>query len=313
MCAEHQQNEYENLRELLRGIVGACPDIKENPDAVDYDFLVPHRFTPAQCDCLKDFGLLSARMLTESLRKVLGATMQITLLSVTEEFAKLQKTKDKCFRIALTLKEQIMGWLELPSPTALAWIIQLLGGIVDDKIHQEKSLSTLESGLLLDISKRVFKAVSTASQESDGPEISYQPSVQSIPIDLNIEEDIIEFCRLTFKSSKTDEELTFSLVFLSTILEPIAGLIRPEKKSPDDITLEMQEHIYEIPMTIEVQLDEVDIPLRDIASLETGDVLLLNKQINEPVDIIISGKKIMKGLPVQYKGRYGVQTQEAKV
>ena len=44
--------------------------------------------------------------------------------------------------------------------------------------------------------------------------------------------------------------------------------------------------------------------------LEIGDVLLLNKQIGEPVDILISDKKIMKGLPVQYKGRYGVQTQE---
>lgn len=309
MCAEHQLSEYELLRELLKGIIGACPDVKENPDAIDYDFFVPHHFTPPQREFLNDFGLLAARKLTDSLKKVLGPTMQVALLGVSEEFAQLQKSEGKCFRIALTLKDKIMGWLELPSPTAMTWITQILGGIVDDKINQERALSSLEIDLLLDVSKRVFKAISIASEESDGPEIDYQPNVQSSPIDLDTQDDIIEFCRLTFQPSGTDVELTFSMIILSEALEPIAKLIPPKVSPPEEVKLEMQEHLYEISMAIEVQLDEVDIVLRDIASLAVGDVLLLNKQTNEPVDILISGKKIMKGLPVQYKGRYGVQIQ----
>ncbi len=310
MCAEHQQNEYEFLRELLQGIIGACPDVKENPDAEDYNLLIPHRFTPEQREALNNFGLLAARLITKSLKQVLSPATQVSLISVTEEYYKGQKTEGKCFRIALVLEGQVMGWLELPSPTSLAWITQLLGGMVDDKINQEKALSTLESGLLLDVSERVFKAISTASQESNGPEIIFQPIVQETPIDLDIKDNIIEFCRLTFQSSEAENELNFSVVFLSAVLEPIAGLIRPAKKSPDEVRQDLQEHLDEVSMSIKVQLDEVNITLRDIASLKDGDVLLLSKRISEPVDILVSDKKIMKGLPVQYKGRYGVQTQE---
>ena len=73
----------------------------------------------------------------------------------------------------------------------------------------------------------------------------------------------------------------------------------------------MQEHINNVSMEVQVQLDEIEVSLKDIASLAVGDVLLLNKRIKEPVDVIISGKKIIKGLPVQYKGQYAVQTLEA--
>lgn len=310
MCADSQQpDEHEPMRQLLLGIVGACPDLKDNPEAEDYDFLVPHRFTPAHRRGLSDFGELAARMITVSLRQVLGPATQVTLSDISEEYAEYQKTEGRCFKIAIIVDERIMGWLELPSPTALAWITQLLGGVLDDTINQERNLSALESDLLVDVSKRLFEAVSTASQESDGPAVGFQPDVQSAPIDLDIEEDSIEFCRLKFQSSSSDVKLSFSLVFFSTILESIAGLIRPEKKSPEEVRIEMQDHIEKVTMSVKVRLDKVNVPLREIASLAHGDVLLLNTRINEPIDVIVSGNKIMKGLPVQHAGYYGVHVQ----
>ena len=118
MSAEHESTEYENLREVLKGIIGACPEVKDVPEAVDYDLLIPHRFTPQHQECLTDFGSLSAKLLTSALGQEMGQTLEINFHSIDEEYAEKQKATEKSFRVPLTLEEQIIGWLELPSPSS---------------------------------------------------------------------------------------------------------------------------------------------------------------------------------------------------
>ena len=306
--AAAQQND-DMLRELLRGIVGACPDVEENPDVRDYDFSQPHRFTPEHRERLDEFGQLAARTMTASLKKMLGSGTKIKFIGLCEEYAKRQDTAGQCFRIPVTVAERVVAWLELPSPTALAWITQLLGGIVDDSINQPRSLSSLESDLLVDISTKVLAAIDGASQESAGPAMELRPSVESLPVEVEIDEELIEFCRLTFQPVNSEAELSFALVVFSDIVEPVAGLVRPEQLPPAETQADMQEHIEKVTVSVKAQLDEVDLILQDIALLSQGDVLMLGLRVGEPIDVITSGKKIMKGLPVQNTGRYGVQIQ----
>ncbi|RKY27637.1 MAG: hypothetical protein DRP83_02025 [Planctomycetota bacterium] len=306
--AAAQQND-DMLRELLRGIVGACPDVEENPDVRDYDFLQPHRFTPEHLERLDEFGQLAARMMTASLKKLLGPATEIKFLALAEEYAQRQDAASPCFRIPITVAERVVAWLELPSPTALAWITQLLGGIVDDSINQPRSLSSLESDLLVDISTKVLAAIDGASQESAGPAMELRPSVESLPVEVEIDEEVVEFCRLTFQPVNPEAELSFALVVFSDVVEPIAGLARPEPLAPAETQADMREHIERVTVSVKARLDEVDLMLQDIALLSQGDVLMLGLRVGEPIDVIISGKKIMKGLPVQNTGRYGVQIQ----
>ncbi len=306
--AAAQQND-DMLRELLRGIVGACPDVEENPDVRDYDFLQPHRFTPEHLERLDEFGQLAARMMTASLKKLLGPATEIKFLALAEEYAQRQDAASPCFRIPITVAERVVAWLELPSPTALAWITQLLGGIVDDSINQPRSLSSLESDLLVDISTKVLAAIDGASQESAGPAMELRPSVESLPVEVEIDEEVVEFCRLTFQPVNPEAELSFALVVFSDVVEPIAGLARPEPLAPAETQADMREHIERVTVSVKARLDEVDLMLQDIALLSQGDVLMLGLRVGEPIDVITSGKKIMKGLPVQNTGRYGVQIQ----
>jgi len=306
--AAAQQND-DMLRELLRGIVGACPDVEENPDVRDYDFLQPHRFTPEHLERLDEFGQLAARMMTASLKKLLGPATEIKFLALAEEYAQRQDAASPCFRIPITVAERVVAWLELPSPTALAWITQLLGGIVDDSINQPRSLSSLESDLLVDISTKVLAAIDGASQESAGPAMELRPSLEALPGEGEIDGEVVEFCRLTFQPVNPEAELSFALVVFSDVVEPIAGLARPEPLAPAETQADMREHIERVTVSVKARLDEVDLMLQDIALLSQGDVLMLGLRVGEPIDVIISGKKIMKGLPVQNTGRYGVQIQ----
>lgn len=301
----------DSLRAFLASAQKSISGRLSNPvDATDYDFLRPHRFTPDQVRRLDDFIELAARNITASLSAVLRGAFGVRLRDFTEEYADCLRIEGTYYSIPIQSGGQVRGYLVLPVATGIAWVTKLLGGMVDGEIDEKHKLSTLESDLILDVSLKVMEAFSVASTELGGPAFERDASVGQVPLDLKEENEIIEYCRLTFELSGAERELDFTFLLLSDVLEGIAGLVRPEKQTEQAIREEMLGHVESVRMNVTARLDFAEVAMRYIAGLEVGDVVLLHRKVGEPLEVIMSDKKVMVGLPVQCKGMYGIKIQD---
>ncbi|MCD4823839.1 MAG: FliM/FliN family flagellar motor switch protein [Phycisphaerae bacterium] len=299
------------LWSLLASVQGqGSRRVQNDAEADVYDFLMPHRFTPAQREQVDDFVELATRKLTAAMSAVLRGPFQVAVQSIREEYADRIEPAGKCYYMPLMINGNVKGYLEMPVGTAVALVTQLLGGIVGGEVDDDRKLSSLESNLLLDMAGKMVEAFGAAWQECGGAAMELQHAVSNTIIDVPGEEEITEFCRLGFQRADTDEGMAFSFVLLSRMLEPIGGYVRPAKLTAEEARWEVLGHLDRVPMLVKVRLDPAEVAMRDIATLEAGDVMLLKTQVNQPIEMIVSGKTIMKGLPVQYKGMYALQIRE---
>jgi flagellar motor switch protein FliN/FliY len=188
----------------------------------------------------------------------------------------------------------------------------MLGGLADAEVAEGRTLSTLENDLLLDIVSKIVATLSRVSKENDGPEVTHTPTVSSLLIELVEEGQIADLCSITFRRNEGEKALPFSVVALSDILEPIAGVVRPPERSREEVHQDMLTHVKSVHMKVDVRLGTVHVSMRDLVSLESGDVILLQRPVDEPIDVIVSGKTVMSGQPVQHHGWYGLQIMQVK-
>jgi flagellar motor switch protein FliM len=299
--------EAEILRMMAAGGRDRPSRVQTREDIQEYDFLVPHRFTPGHLRRLREFGTQAARNLTASLSAALRGAFPISLASLAEQYVEHQSLPEKPYNLILTVDGETVGFLTLSIETAAGWVTQLLGGLADNDVEEGRTLSALEVDLLMDLSDRVVKAVSNASRDYDGPVFEHDSGVTTEPIDLAEEGRIAEVCHLNFQRTQGEKTLPFTFVLLSPVVEAIAGLVRPLERSAEEMREDMLAHVESVHMPVVVRLDDVNLTMREIASLEEGDVILLPNPIEQPIDVIACGKAIMTGRPVQYRGRYGLQ------
>lgn len=281
--------------------------VRSSGDVTPFDFHVPHRFSPDHLRRLRDFAELTARDLTATLSATLHGAFPITLEAFEEHYVDRQTFPDRGYYIALTVGGRLGGALMLPRETAIGWVTTLLGGLADADVSEDRALSSLENDLLLDISKNVVGAISRTSQDNGGPAIEHTPAVAIDPIELAEEGQIADVCHVTFRRNEGEKSLPFTLVLLSPLLEPIAGLLRPTGRSAEVVQQDMLAHVESVPIPVMVRLGSVNVAMRDMVSLEAGDVIMLPAPISQPIDVIVSGKTIMTGQPVQYQGWNGLQ------
>lgn len=302
------QMDTDTIQALLFTAQHARPARFEKPGEVTpFDFHVPHRFTPEAAKRLRDVADIFARDLTAALSATLQGAFPITLGELSEMFVSRQPAPAGAYFVPLNFNGRLAGYLLLPRDTAIGWVTKLLGGLADADIEEGRTLSALETDLLLDVTEKVVAAMSRASKDNEGPDITHTPTVSTVPIELVEEGQIADLCCITFRRNEGEKALPFSLVVLSDILEPIAGVVRPPRRSADENRQDMLAHVKSVPMKLNVRLGTVNVSMRDLVSLETGDVILLQRPIDEPIDVMVSGKTVMSGQPVQHHGWYGLQ------
>lgn len=281
-------------------------------DVTPFDFLVPHRFAPEQMQRLRDVAEVLARDLTATLSAALQGPFPISLSEFREVYVGREPPAGDAYSIPLNLQDHLAGYLLLPRDTAVGWVTKLLGGLADADIEENRILSSLENDLLLDVTRKVVETVSRVFQDNAGPSVTHTPTVSVDPVELVEEGQIADLCYLSFHRNEGEKALPFSLVLLSERLEPIAGVVRPPKRSSEDIRQDMLAHVKSVPIEVKVRLGTVNLSMRDLVSLESGDVVLLQRPIEEPIDVIVSGKAVMSGQPVRHHGWYGLQILRVK-
>jgi flagellar motor switch protein FliM len=307
------QIDTETIQALLRTAQRTRSSRFEKPgDVTPFDFHVPHRFAPEQVQHLRDVAEVLARDLTATLSATLQGAFPITLGEFREVYVSQQVAADGACFIPLNFNKRLAGYFLLPRDTAIGWVTKLLGGLADAEIEEGRILSSLEIDLLLDVTEKVVAAVSHVSKDNGGPDVTHTPTVSTSPIELVEEGQIADLCRITFQRNEGEKALPFSIVVLSELLEPIAGVVRPPQRSTDEIHQDMLTHVKSVPIKVNVRLGAVNVSMRDLVSLEAGDVILLQRPLEEPIDVIVSGKTIMTGQPVQHHGWYGLQILQVK-
>ncbi|MBN1943964.1 MAG: FliM/FliN family flagellar motor switch protein [Phycisphaerae bacterium] len=303
----------ETIQALLQAAKQSPPSRVEKPGEVTpFDFQAPHRFAPEAAKRLREAAEVMARDLTATLSAALQGAFPIALDELKELYISHLPAVPDAYYVPLNINEHVAGFLLLPRDTAVGWVTKLLGGLADGDIEDGRILSTLETDLLLDVTKKVVEAVSRACRDNDGPTITHTEAVSRAPVELVEEGQIADVCYFTFQRKEGDKALPFFLVLLSELLEPMAGMVRPPERSLEDVQRDMLAHVESVPTDVNVRLGTVNVSMRDLASLEVGDVILLSRPMGEPIDVIVSGKTIMAGQPVQHKGWYGLQILRVK-
>jgi flagellar motor switch protein FliM len=307
------QIDAETIQALLQSAQNARPGRFEKPgDVTPFDFLAPHRFAPDQLKRLRDVAEVLSRDLTATLSAALQGAFPITLSEFKELYVSRQDSQAGSYYIPLNFDERLAGFLLLSRETAIGWVTKLLGGLADAEVGENRTLSTLENDLLLDVTKKIVATISRVSRDNGGPSVTHTPTVSADPIELIEEGQIADLCKITFQRNEGEKALPFSLVVLSELLEPIAGVVRPPERSADEVRRDMLAHVKSVPMNVKVRLGTVNISMRDLVALESGDVILLQRPVEDPIDVIVSGKTIMAGQPVQHHGWYGLQILSVK-
>lgn len=277
---------------------------------VPFDFTRPHRFTPSQRKHLHDYAETSIRYLSKAIAGAFRSKFQAHLEEVTGVYLR-RVDPEPSYYVAVAVDGEVRGFWRFPRPTALQMVTKMLGGVDDATFEMNRTISALESDLLLDLCERMTEAMDKASKENNGPALGMFRKVHHDMPELFTDESIVECTQIKFQRQRGETlDLPFSMMLLSDVVEPIADYRRAPTISPERARQEMLEHVNEVSMPVKVELDLAHIPLRDIACLQPGDVILMRKQVGQPVDLSISGKVVMNGRPVQHKGLDALQINE---
>lgn len=296
-----------DLRSLLQQLCRNTPRQSRRDDIQSYNFHVPHRYAPEQVAKLKYFADVTARNLGSLFSSTLRGKFEIAQAQITQEFADLTDYSKPEYYIPILWGDQLVGSVVVPSGSAVCWVTKMLGGILDATLLLDRSLSRLENDLLRDLTDKILSTFVTTGQEFGGLELKIDNHVSLEPIDLAAENQIIEYSRFTFTLAGGHIDLPFSIILLTEMVQNIAGYVPPPEITPQQASRRMLGHVHNVSMIVKGRIDLAEVTLSDAAAFEPGDVLMLRTPPGAPIDVSASGKIIMKALPVQTHGWYGLQ------
>jgi flagellar motor switch protein FliM len=302
-------------QETFDALLTSCKDEpsvwSDQPDVRDYDFSCPHRFMPSHHQRLSDFADQVARNMSTVMSTALRSHYKMTCSRVNEEYAVRHEESENRYYVPLRVEDGMVGYISIPAKTAIIWITSMLGGICKGEVDDTREMSALENDLLLDLGQHLVESFAAASIEFAGPEFLMLRDVTPVPPEFeDSSEQILQYSRFVFERTDAEHDLPFSMIILSHIVEPVAGLIPPARLTPGEARERLLQSINEVDVPVEVRVDRAEVAVRDIATLAAGDILMLGKRIYDPVDVLFCKKVLFRGVLVQFDGRYGVTVQE---
>ena len=302
----------------LRKILSDSPsshiiNCKDVPNLQNYDYSVPHRFSPAQRKKICEFGQQSVRNFSNKISDILRVIFSVELKSIAEEYTKQDAEPLNGYAVLLSDNHKPVGYITFPIETADGMVVKMLGGISEGSYTdtlEGRKLSSLEQALLLDMARCIIEALSSASREFGGGVFDEPTHISPVVPSLVEGAKTAEFTRMRFHHAGDENKFPFTIVLLSDEVEPIAGMKKRQNLLPEESQELMLGHFLDVPLNVRGQLDEISVKLQDVAQLEVGDVLMLNKKPNEPIDIIAAEKVVMRGMPVSYQNKYSLWVKQ---
>ncbi|MBN2272360.1 MAG: FliM/FliN family flagellar motor switch protein, partial [Sedimentisphaerales bacterium] len=170
-----------------------------------------------------------------------------------------------------------------------------------------RTLSQLESSLLLDTAALFVQALSTSCDEQDFRIIGNIVSGR-FPLDL---EDTEEICRITFNTKRAgaqDDPVKASLFMPCDKLESAAKIRTQTIKtlSAEAASSAIMEHLQKIPIIVTAELGSASVAFGQLMSLAANDVIILDTKVSEPVKLIVNNMDLFHGRAAKSAGKYAV-------
>lgn len=313
----------QRIKQLLGSVgVESIEEAKQNVEAFEHDWRRPRYFSRDQLAELKVFAKSVADAASEKFTQFYQSDFTVTTDSISQHFANdfirqmADENNSNFFLLfgdapaAGNVNVGPWGLVGIPKKTALAWTTQSLGQD-DSEEDPTRSLSQLESSLLLDIASLFVQALSS-SYENYSSQIIGEIVAGQFPLEL---EDTKELCKIAFNTKTTDSqdapEKAFLLMFCDK-LEPATKIIKQadETLSAEEASKAIVEHLSTLPVSITVQLGSASIPFGELMNLAANDVLVLDTKIDEPISVIVGETELFHARPAKSEGKYAIAITE---
>jgi flagellar motor switch protein FliM len=298
----------DKIQQLLNAVgQRADKDTSQNINATDYNWRQSKYFTREQLKKIESFAQKAANNVAANFKTLYQCNFEITASVSQHTAGEFTKADDanKQYYLAFGAKDQKVGYLAMPAQTAILWATQLLGD-TKSEISTDKEMSQLELSLLLDIASTAIKGFS----ESYSSELSANGEIgKKIPLELDSIQDV---CKITIDVKKTGSEQASqaSFIIMAEKLSAIAGQVKTENISPQNVQKALLTYIQNIPVSFTVKFADINLNLQDLMSLQANDTIVLNKKVNEAVDVIFNDRVIYRAKPAKANDNYAVVISE---
>lgn len=298
------------LLKAARVRTGPAP---QEPEAKEFDWKAPSRFTPDQLARLGDFATGLAGAVSAALGDLLRTKTVLELHGVTQHYAsELQawQSQASVYCVALADGQTRCGLVALARSCAAGWVDRSLGAKTGPQ-EAPRELTSVEIAILLDILGTLAGAFSQACQKAGGKKL---PSVSGLLKAEEIEELIgheaaREYCKIALRASEGKGDPVLTFVLTCDALEGVAGsaATRASPTSAEAVRKAVMAHVEQVPITVRVRLGQAQVAMGELMRLEPGDVLLLDRSCDEPAEVLVGQRVVMSGFPASCEGQYALR------
>ncbi len=310
-----RQDMTRQLVEQLTKAARSRPARQSPPEAVDYPFDRPNRFTRGQLDRLDEFAGRMADCAGQKALQMLQMEVDFQSATWTQHYARsLAETSGGELRYVVPISVEgagsPVGMIGLSAETATQWLARLLGGCgpveTDDEDQETRELSDLESDLLLDIAAGFVEALRTAADSFGGAAFQATRKVVACG-DVLGDDQAEEYCMLTLATEQPAQG-GLAIVLNGRTAALLAGEPAP-RADGETGRAAMRAHVDEMSVEVSAMLS-ASLSLREAISLAPGDVVVLNQPIDSPVDVEAEGRSVFRGYPARQGDYLALQFAE---
>jgi len=308
-----------DILRMLREAAGpAAEPAPDAPEAQDYEWHRPYRYTPEQTERLRAAGADLADALAAGLADALGEKPELQLRELGEQYGSaIGDALPEGVHVGLEAAEAPAGLVTVRLETAAGWVQRLLGGGAVASGDGDGELSALETELLADLVSAVARACCEHLQAAGASGLA--PAGQIVREPLGLVDDADVYCRFAFgigegepseQGGQGDLVVTLAASRADALLPDADANPRGDAdggaadQSPADPSARVEAHLQSVPFRAAVRLATVEASMRDVAALEPGDVVVL-QDLAQPAVLSIQGLDMLAGELVSCQGRRG--------
>lgn len=304
-------------REKLQRLMARVQQSPPPPPPVqvqEFDWTCPHRFGAEARSMLEGLGRRVAVSVQKALNEQFNQPIEAQIKEIREHCAcrlsqKITEGKEIIYVVGLRDEnKQSIGCLLFTFENACILIAQMLND-PEAAIGQDGTFSALEDSILMDVASILVVPLDDVLQE----QIKLKVHLAGQPVrgDWVMRTRILEdLCELAFSVRFGEQEVLFSLVLESTLLDAYIGIKTPTATSSALSSVRILERLRGAPVSVCAQVSTDMIGLGDLAQLEPGDVLVLNKKVRTPMDVLLNGRPCFHAFPAEQKGKLALVITE---
>ncbi|HOM60738.1 MAG TPA: FliM/FliN family flagellar motor C-terminal domain-containing protein [Anaerohalosphaeraceae bacterium] len=312
-----EETRFSLTREKLQRLVERARQteaMQPEPEAKEFDWTCPHRFGAEARSHLEALGNRMALSVQKGLNEHSNGSIESSLKAVREHFAyRLAQTvsvgQEGPYVIGLRDEsKQCIGCLLFTFENARFLVAQMLND-PEAAVGQNGTFSALEESILMDTSAVLTGFLSDVLEEQ--LQLKIQPNGQLVRGDWVMRSRILEdLCEWTFGIQYSVQQVEFSIVLESALLDAYAGVSMPAAVPPSQCSARILERLRQVPVSVCATLDTAVVGLGDLAQVEAGDVLLFGQKIRRPLQVLLNGRPCFYAYPAQQQGKLALVIAE---